>query len=466
MSRVLLISNDVIGERMAGPGIRFWEFAKVLSRDQDVTLAVPNRNPPPSSDFEVQVYDHSSEELRELANSADVILLQGFVLHFYPFIKGLNVPLVVDLYDPFLLENIQVHSHNRFMEERMMLHRSDLDVLNDQLKAGDFFICASEKQRDFWIGMLLALGRVNPHTYDDDRTLHRLIDVVPFGIPSALPQHTKQVVQGVYKTIRKADRVLLWGGGIWDWFDPCTLIRAMARIVGQRDDVKLFFMGTGHPNPLILTMERTTEAIQLSKKLGLYDKFIFFNRWVPYEERQNYLLEADVGVSLHLDHIETRFSFRTRLLDYIWAGLPIVTTRGDSMSELVEQYHLGKVVNYGDEGQVAEALLGLLNTSDLREMYRPSFEAVRDQFTWERALEPLVDFCANPHFAPDWASIGRSSQSTYPGQEATATLTSWRLLVGRAWRVFRRGGPGALIRHARIHLQLRFGSFFRFLKLG
>ena len=58
-----------------------------------------------------------------------------------------------------------------------------LAVQNAQLDAGDFFICASEAQRDFWIGTLHSRGRINPRTYADDPTLRRLIDVVPFGLP-------------------------------------------------------------------------------------------------------------------------------------------------------------------------------------------------------------------------------------------------------------------------------------------
>ena len=41
MHNILLISNDVIGERMAGPGIRSWEFAKALSGSFQISLAVP-----------------------------------------------------------------------------------------------------------------------------------------------------------------------------------------------------------------------------------------------------------------------------------------------------------------------------------------------------------------------------------------------------------------------------------------
>ena len=456
MHKVLLISNDVIGERMAGPGIRSWEFAKALSGDFQVSLAVPNEDHPAGLGFAVHSYSRDERRLRELASAADVIVFQGFILHNYPFLAELGVPLVVDVYDPFVLENMQIHFHETMLE-RERIHGSDLVVLNSQLWAGDFFLCASEKQRDFWLGMLLALNRVNPYTYDSDETLRTLIDVVPFGLPSSPPEHTRQVLKGAYKTIRQDDKVILWGGGIWDWFDPCTLIKAMANIAAQRHDVKLFFMGIKHPNPLIPRMQATSQAIQLSQDLGLYDKCVFFNEWVPYEERQNYLLEADVGTSLHLDHLETRFSFRTRLLDYIWAGLPIVTTRGDSMSELVKQHNLGRVVDYGDVEQVADTLMELLSIPNLREVYRPGFEEVKGQFTWKRAVEPLARFCANPRLAPDKAAPGIRNWFPSTGQ-SVAKPTPWWVLPGRAWYIFRRGGWDALRREVKSYWRFKLGS--------
>jgi glycosyltransferase involved in cell wall biosynthesis len=455
MKKVLLISNDVIGGRMAGPGIRFWEFAKALSDDFQVNLMVPNKDYPAGNGFIVYSYTQDEGRLHELASVADVIVFQGFTLYRYPFLMELSVPLVVDVYDSFVMENMRIHSHETMLE-RERIHGSDLAVLNSQLWAGDFFLCANEKQRDFWLGMLLALNRVNPYTYDRDETLRTLIDVVPFGLPSSPPEHNKQVLKGVYKTIGQDDKVILWGGGIWDWFDPCTLIKAMANIAAHRHDVKLLFMGIKHPNPLIPRMQATGQAIQLSKDLGLYDKFVFFNEWVPYEERQNYLLEANVGVSLHLDHLETRFSFRTRLLDYIWAGLPIVTTRGDSMSELVEQHHLGKVVDYGNVEQVTDALMELLDTPNLREVYRPGFEEVKGQFTWERAVEPLARFCANPRLAPDKAAPGIRNWLPFPGQSIKPT--PWWVLPGRAWAIFRRGGWDALRREVKSYLRWRFSA--------
>ena len=39
--RVLVYANEVVGSRMAGPGIRSYHFARELSQRFDVTLAAP-----------------------------------------------------------------------------------------------------------------------------------------------------------------------------------------------------------------------------------------------------------------------------------------------------------------------------------------------------------------------------------------------------------------------------------------
>ncbi|MDT9702394.1 glycosyl transferase, partial [Streptomyces sp. P17] len=62
------------------------------------------------------------------------------------------------------------------------------EVLNEQLARADFFICASEKQRLFWLGQLAAVGRVNAMTYESDNSLSDLIAVVPFGLSEDIPE--------------------------------------------------------------------------------------------------------------------------------------------------------------------------------------------------------------------------------------------------------------------------------------
>ena len=53
--RVLVVANDHVGSRMAGPGIRSWHFADELARRFDVTLVVPYETDLASDDFAIRV---------------------------------------------------------------------------------------------------------------------------------------------------------------------------------------------------------------------------------------------------------------------------------------------------------------------------------------------------------------------------------------------------------------------------
>jgi GT2 family glycosyltransferase len=468
-ARVLIISNDTVDALMAGPGIRAWEMARVLSRSNPVTLAVPNERPLIADDFSVVSYgSKTGRGLRELASEHDVLVVQGFVLHLFPYLGQMGKTLVVDLYDPFTLENLHVFSHDP-MDERKTVHESHLGVLNAQIRVGDFFLCASEKQRDYWIGMLAANNRINPLQYDSDPTLRNLIDVVPFGLQSSPPVRTGGALKGVHPGIGVDDRVILWGGGIWEWFDPLTLIRAVHRLAASRPEVKLFFMGIRHPNPLVPEMEMTGRAIALARELGLENTAVLFNEWVPYHERQNYLLDADVGVSLHFDHLETRYSFRTRVLDYIWAGLPVVCTRGDAIGDLVHAHGLGRVVDFGDVDGLVRALEQILDMPEGKSAFADRFAALSGDLTWERAMAPLVAFCGDPHRAPDIVADTpsvpvpadrldrrRAAPQISLLAEAPPPTPLWKL-PARAMVYLRMGGVGRLSNEA--------SSYVRWLRL-
>jgi glycosyltransferase involved in cell wall biosynthesis len=383
---------------MAGPAVRCWEFARVLSHQAEVTLATPYQFPASfvNQSFKLETYDASN--LKVIAHSNDVIIISGYMLQAHPFLKELEMPLVVDLYDPFQLESFPLFKGQSLPRRLEVQHQANAAIV-DLIKSGDFFLCASERQRDYWLGWLSAFNRVNTATYDDDPSLRHLIDVVAFGIPDSPPVHINPVMKGVHPKIGQSDKVIVWGGGIYNWFDPLTLIRAMASVRGHREDVKLVFMGIRHPNSSVVVGDMVERAIALSQELGLYETTVFFRDWTPYTERQNYLLEADIGVSLHFEHIETRYSFRTRLLDYIWAALPMIVTRGDVLSEIVEREHLGWVVDYGDVQSTADAILRSCEIQ--RGQFVTHFKRVAQQLTWTNTTRCLQNFCAAPYNASD-----------------------------------------------------------------
>lgn len=386
MSKVLIISPDTIAENMAGPGIRYWNFAKELSKHFEVVLFSPNV--PDISLKNVRMVQLTQKNLRmELNLKPRCVLTQGSILWFHSYIKRFNVPLIIDLYDPFVFENLELFSGDSKM------HRSALSIMLDQLSYGDYFICASEKQRDLYLGMLTALNRINPEEYKRDKTLNHLIGLVPFGIPDYEPLHSDNVLKGVLPGVGKQDKLLIWGGGIWDWLDPLTAVRGMHIIRKTRSDVKLFFMGIKPPNPKLLDMKHAQKLVHLSDTLGLTDSTVFFNSWTPYNYRHRYLLEADIGINLHYSHIETRYAFRTRMLDYIWCNLPVVSTKGDVLSELLEEHHIGKTIPCDSPEDFAATVLEVLDNYD---KYIVNTSLLKKSLTWEVCTKDLIQFCREP----------------------------------------------------------------------
>ena len=440
-----MVSADHFGREMAGPAIRCWEMCRVLTAaGHEVRLGAGSLSDHDPAAF--PVFLNSPEKLAEHAAWAGVVVIQGLVLLHFPVLRTASKKLVVDLYDPFNLEILEIFK-TAPMAEQISHHSGHMTALTDQLRIGDFFICASEKQRDYWLGALTTAGRINPYTHGRDHLLRKLIDVVPFGIASEPARHSgTPAAKGVLPGIGPDARLVIWGGGIYNWFDPLSLLRAWPRVLEAEPKARLLFLGIKHPNPDVPAMEMAARAIALSEELGLRGRSVHFNLdWVPYARRKDFLLESEIGVSMHFDHLETAFSFRTRILDYIWAGLPVVSTEGDEFARWIETKGTGRVVRYEDPGSIAAAISELLTNPAAYDACAKAVREARPEFTWDRSLAPLVRYCGDPQPAPD---LGPGRLSLVDRSDSTAWLNSAaapRAMLPRMAFFLRTEGLGSLL---------------------
>jgi glycosyltransferase involved in cell wall biosynthesis len=142
-------------------------------------------------------------------------------------------------------------------------------------------------------------------------------------------------------------------------------------------------------------VQSTREARALAEQLGLLGSVVFFHdSWVPYAERGTWLLQADCAISAHAEHLETRFAYRTRLLDCFWAGVPVVCTSGDDLAEYVVREQLGAVAPPQDVHQLAAALEQVLDNG--RDSYSQRLAVAAEQQSWERMAAPLVRWLGAP----------------------------------------------------------------------
>jgi glycosyltransferase involved in cell wall biosynthesis len=405
--RVLLVSHDVLGGKMAGPGIRNFHLSRVLAQHVSLTLAILPQDATSRAELQSKLPDAAIveyirgdwESIREAAEWAEVIIISPDGANDYPELVEMAVALVIDGYDPLLVEWLaMLPDGDASQHDGAWAYR--METLLPQYLAGDYYICASERQRYWWLGKLEVAGRLNAHTFMRDPSLRNLIDIVPYGLPETPPRQTQPVVRGVWPGIEAEDRLLLWGGGLWSWLDPLTAVKAVAQIHITHPNVKLIFPGTVHPNIRMQNVTvRTDEVYTWVEENNLLDRAVFFGDWLPYGVWPDVLLESDLALSLHHDTIETQLAYRSRVLEYIWAGLPVIATKGDATSELISEYNVGRVVDYSDVAAVSQAIMEILDGSNSNN--EASFASARRTLTWENAARPLVEFCLNPRRAAD-----------------------------------------------------------------
>jgi glycosyltransferase involved in cell wall biosynthesis len=420
---VILISAERIGASMAGPAIRVIELARALSEHCDVTIAAPA--PSDAGDVPARIVDAGLEDfgtILEALKEHDVVVAQRLPPQILRYVARMPIRLVADLYNPQMIEVLEAVRDTASSSPR----RASKSMLG-MCATADLVMCASETQRDLWLGGMGMAGLIDVGRYREDPTFRRFVDVVPFGMPESPPVATAEpVLKGVWPGIGAEDQVLLWAGGIWRWLDAQTPIRAVERLRAEGRPVHLVFLGTGRPSlgPGV-TPSSAEQAVAFAEERGLAGVGVHFNPgWVPYAERQRFLLEADLGVSAHFDHLEARFSFRTRVLDHFWAGLPSVVSGGDAIGDLVERRGLGRAVAPGDDAGFATACAALLDDAELRRATKERIREVASEMTWSRAAAPLVEFCVGQAARPSHRTpplvLARATLGQYPDVLADA----------------------------------------------
>ncbi len=413
--RVLLICADRVGPEMAGVGIRAWELARVLRETTEVTLAHTGREPIDEEDLRTVSWSaHDYRAIVELIPSADVVIAQPVWSPVVRALRRSSARVIFDLYDPEIFELLELLSTAR-PSVRSMLTSLAQDRLHDALLTGHHFMCATESQRHLWLGAMLALRTIGPAAYDRDPSLRSVIDLVPFGVPEAPPRGDEGTGPRQLLRLAPGAEIVLWNGGIWQWLDPETAVRAIAALEERRREATLVFMGGAGGHPVAQRAERS--AREVARELGvLGGRVIFHDGWVPYSDRDQWLAQAACGISAAHDHLETRFAFRTRVLDCLWARLPIACTSGDEMADRIAREDLGAVAAPGDAEGLAAAIESVLARG--RSAFAGRLADAARHSTWTTAAQPLLRWVADAE--PPVRPSDRHAVRPQPAQRARA----------------------------------------------
>lgn len=419
MSRIALLASEPLRPRMAGIGLRYLELARRLPRPglEVVVLTAGEPGDVPPVPCEVRRFERG--RLAGLTADCDGAVAQGQLANDL-LLECPALPVAIDLYDPWLVENLH-YAETLGLDP----YKNDHATWVLQMSRGDFFLCSSEEQRRFYLGFLAALGRINPRRVEIDSTLGGLIAPVPFGVPEELPPYEPLLAA------RAAGEKRLLFGGLYDWYDPWTLLDALARLEGLPWTLLL----VENPNPDSTPQRLFAEVRASCERRGWWgtpnDRGARVQAipWAPFERRYDLLRDVDALVATHRPSIETDLALRTRFLDAFAAGCPAVTSEGGTIARLMSQVAAGWVVPPGDAGALAAALEQVLAGGPLIEARRQAGLILARRFRWESVLEPLVAWCRDPKADPTKEDFAFRPSTTAPPDSLSFRLR--RRLRGR-----------------------------------
>ncbi|MBW3565622.1 MAG: glycosyltransferase family 4 protein [Acidobacteria bacterium] len=355
----------------AGIGIRFLELAKAATDGGiEVVLASPDGAP----DGPWRPVVSSAENLDVESRRSDSIYTQGHAVNDV-LEHGSTQPLVIDLYDPYFIENLH------YAEAHPDAFSHDYETILRSLRRGDFFLCASETQKMFYTGMLSATGRINPERFNGSPRLDNLLAIVPFGVPR--PVELQRERSGEH-------RVLF--GSVYDWYRPELAIEAVMRANRRGASTKLTFLENPNPDA---PRQRFEEARSVVRKSGA-EAVIDFLPWVRYEERSALYASHQLALLTFDRSLETDLSYRTRILDYLWGGLPVVSSSAPETDAILTRFGAGVSVPSNDPDDLAGVLIDILNSPSEMERLRAGARDFVREYQWPALAEPLLRFLRKP----------------------------------------------------------------------
>ncbi len=395
------------------PGKRTWQFARSLLEDGHRVCMVCSRHLASYKNAQlkdIQAEDHgnliyysttqsvfeSGTWLQTIHDRFEPDCIVGATVYPSYIATRLNTdkPVWADLFGHIMAEaqtKSFVFKDNYYLSKLWKMERTILD-------RADIFSVVSTPQSYATIGELGTRGRLNSST-----TGYFFVRIIPCSINDSIvnaPANPHPVSEPILRNIqvRDDDFVILWSGGYNTWTDVNTLFNALERIFSINQKIKFVSTGGQIESHDELTYQHFLNMINHSP----YRDHFIMNGWVPFNEVPRYWQEADVGINIDLFSYEAILGSRNRILDWMQAGLPVVTTELCELSQIIRENKLGFTFKPENIESLTACILHLVQQPELlRETAERAKQYVFDCLTISRTTEPLREWVSSPWAAPD-----------------------------------------------------------------
>lgn len=363
--KIGIVSPEPIGECLSGIGIRMVEMGKVLSSLYEVILYIPKESKPFKLPYSVKGY--KKDAISEFLKGCDIAIVQGEPAN-YLLSQNFKGYVIVDLYDPYAIEALSYDDK---------AHEFSHSSLSFQLKKGNFFLCANEMQRIFYLGALYIQKRLDPETFKRDPEFTSLLSIVPYGVP----EETVSFENNFFNF----NEPIIFFGSFYDWYE-IDILKEVIKNLSTKISFK--FIVTKHLRAQTTPQKKFKEFVEWAEIEQLIEKFIIIMDWIPYNERLRAYSSSSLALCLYPNSFETELSFRTRILDFLYGGLPVIALKGNPLEKYLNEED-GVFFLERDVNLIVEKIIELLKIS--KEQRINFSKNIIEKFSWRKVLKPLLE---------------------------------------------------------------------------
>ena len=125
-----------------------------------------------------------------------------------------------------------------------------------------------------------------------------------------------------------SDRVIVYLGSFFYFSGLAEAMSEFGKLASQDSRLKFLLVGGG---------EQDSELRKLASELGITEQVVFTG-FVSYEDLPRYLKTADVAVNTLQPTLVANVAFPNKVLQYMAAGLPVVSTKLDGLFSVFENH--------------------------------------------------------------------------------------------------------------------------------
>jgi glycosyltransferase involved in cell wall biosynthesis len=414
MKKILLIGHTpppyAEEKRVDAANYRTWQFlSPLMDAGIDVCLCVPGldlQKPNISfRDSNVQIRNGLSivqipfnnglwiKKLQKTHDSykPDCVAAINFDAALFTTRLRTNKPIWMDIYGDYL--TIFQAAKYRTGSNRGL--PTTLNQVKSVLRKGDVFSVCSTPQEHVLVGELAMVGRLSYQNFAYPFTRVILPGSPP--IKEIISDHERNKLLKQLG-LNGNEFIVLWCGGYNTWADVDTLFLGLSSAMERNPEIHFLSIGASTYQAADTAYDKFTRLIRDSP---YRDRFHLLG-WLPWNEVSKYYLISQVGVNIDAYHYETIYGTRTRIVEMIASGLPIITTSGTEISYMLYEKGAGFIFDYGDWDALSEHILSIAQDNVIQiNMSQNASDYSCKQLSFGNTTLPFLQWLEKPERAPD-----------------------------------------------------------------